>query len=357
MKFPPQHLSVAVGLGSLLLAETSQAAPPPPSHVVSRSTTHQKRARPSNRGFFTWLDDTNTPKSPALYHDFPDPTIIQADDGWYAFGTASGDTHVQVAKADDPSGPWEYQDMDLLADPGAWTDGSDIWAPDIRQVDNGSYVMYYTAQLGNSSRHCLGVATSDSILGTYQVSDEPWQCDYDLGGSIDSSGFRDDDGTRWVVYKIDGNTLGSGGSCDNTVDPIQPTPLMLQQVDVDGITKIGSPVEILDRTDVDGPLVEAPNIIKSSGGKYILFYSSHCFTSTGYNVLYATATDVQGPYTRHDDALLETGDFNLTSPGGGTSVVQGGLMVFHGDCDAGGSDRCMFVSNFTETGTNVLANR
>lgn len=305
---------------------------------------------------FTWLSATEESKEPALNHDFPDPSIIKGTDGYYAVATASGSVRVQVAKASTPSGPWELLDQDLFTDAGAWTNQKDVWAPDIRQVDNGSYVMYYTAQLNNSTRHCLGVATSNAILGPWSVSAEPWHCDLALGGTIDSSGFQDTDGTRYVTWKIDGNSIGNGGSCDNTVEPILATPIMLQQVEGDGITKVGDPVQILDRTDDDGPLVEAPNIIRSSAGKYILFFSSHCFTSTDYNVKYATATSAKGPYTRGDDALLETGDFNLTSPGGGTSLDEGGFMVFHGNCNAGGSNRCMFVSNFTETGTDVLAN-
>lgn len=356
MKFSPskQHF-LGAGLAGLLLAETALAVP-----FAFRSSERERRAgaRPPNRGMFTWLSATEEAKSPVLNHDFPDPSIIKGTDGYYAVATASGSVRVQVAKASNPEGPWSMLDQDLFTDAGAWTNGKDIWAPDIRQVDNGSYVMYYTAQLSNSTRHCLGVATSNAILGPWATSDEPWHCDHDLGGTIDSSGFQDEaDGTRWVVYKIDGNSIGNGGSCDNTVAPIKDTPLMLQQVAGDGVTKIGAATQILGRTDDDGPLVEAPNIIKSSAGRYILFFSSHCFTSTDYNVKYATATSVTGPYTRGQEALLETNDFNLTSPGGGTSLDEGGLMVFHANCDAGGSNRCMYVSNFTESGTNVLANR
>lgn len=314
------------------------------------------------RGFFTWLDNVDTAKEPALNLDFPDPSLIQGPDKWYAFATASGGKKVQYATASEPAGPWTYVDEDLLPEAGSWTNQVDVWAPDIRMVDNGTYVMYYTAALANNTGvHCLGVATAAKIEGPWQVDDEPWQCDEDLGGTIDSSGFEDDDGTRYVTYKVDGNSKGNGGSCDNTVPPIKSTPIMLQKVAGDGITKIGAATQILDRIDSDGPLVEAPNIIKSSNGKYVLFYSSHCFTSTGYNVLYATASSVAGPYTRSTDPFLQTNMFNLTSPGGGTSTVgeKNTVMLFHANCptNQGGSNRCMFVSNFTETGAGVLANR
>lgn len=314
------------------------------------------------RGFFTWLDDVDAAKTPALNLDFPDPSLIEGPDKWYAFATASAGKRVQYATAPAPAGPWTYVDQDLLPEPGSWTDKVDVWAPDIRMVDNGTYVMYYTAALANNTAvHCLGIATADKIEGPWQVDDEPWQCDEDLGGTIDSSGFEDADGTRYVVYKVDGNSKGNGGSCDNTVAPIKSTPIMLQKVAGDGTTKIGAATQILDRIDADGPLVEAPNIIKSSNGNYVLFYSSHCFTSTGYNVLYATAPSVTGPYTRGANPFLQTNMFNLTSPGGGTSTVgeKNNVMLFHANCptNQGGSNRCMFVSNFTETGTGVLANR
>lgn len=322
---------------------------------------------------YTWMDDVEQAKSPVLNLDFPDPSLIEGPDQWYAFATASSNYGswklVQYATAPHPSGPWTYVNADLLKGyAGSWTDNVNVWAPDVRMVDDGTYVMYYTAALANSTgskqTHCLGVATADEVGGPWSVDDEYWHCDEDRGGSIDSSGFQDDDdGTRWVVYKVDGNSDGNGGDCNNSVEPIQSTPIMLQQVAGDGVTKMGDPVQILDRTDADGPLVEAPNIIKASDGQYVLFYSSHCFNSPLYNVLYATASQVTGPYTRATGSFLKTGMFNLTSPGGGTSAIPESdgdhVMLFHGNCatPVGGSNRCLFVSNFTETGNGVLANR
>ncbi|KAF3771434.1 family 43 glycoside hydrolase [Cryphonectria parasitica EP155] len=345
---PLSQTLININLVNLLLLRSGQAAPSMSAYDI--------------RGAFVWHDHVDQPKTPALYQDFPDPSILEGPDKWYAFATASGDKRVQYATAPDPSGPWTYVDEDLLPDPGSWTDGVDIWAPDVRMVDDGTYVMYYTAALANNTAiHCLGVATSDNIDGPYSVNDEYWHCDEDQGGSIDSSGFVDSDGTRYVTWKIDGNSDGNGGSCDNTVAPIKDTPIMLQQVEGDGTTKVGDPVQILDRVASDGPLVEAPNIVLSSSGKYVLFYSSHCFTSTQYNVLYATADAVTGPYTRSSQPFLQTSMFNLTSPGGGTSTVgeDSTTMLFHANCPTyvGGSNRCMFVSSFTEVGMTVLANR
>lgn len=144
----------------------------------------------------------------------------------------------------------------------------------------------------------------------------------------------------YVVYKGDGNSVGSGGYCGNTKLPRKPVPILLQELESDGITPIGEPTTILNIIKSDGPLVEAPNIIRTQDGTYYLFFSSHCFTSLGYNIKYAHATSLKGPYTRVPRPLLQTGDFGLEAPGGATVSPDGTKMVFHANC---GGWRCMYA--------------
>lgn len=109
---------------------------------------------------------------------------------------------------------------------------------------------------------------------------------------------------------------------------------MLQEVSAsDGVTPVGAPQQILDRIDDDGPLVEAPNLVATSdGSSYVLFYSSHCYDDPAYDVKYAVATSVAGPYERRGQ-LLTTGDYGLTSPGGATATPAGDVLLFHANCD------------------------
>lgn len=289
-----------------------------------------------------------------LQRDFPDPTIVQAEDGtWYSFATNSGGKNVQTAHAPDPLGPWRWLDYDALPDVG-WATGRHTWAPDVRQTDNGSYIMYYSGQHpGDSGTHCVGVALSPNIMGPYTPLPEPWACHMDQGGAIDPAGFQDEStGRRYVAYKVDGNHVGNGGDCGNGIEPLVPTPLLLQEVDPgDGHTKIGEPVEILDRTAADGPLVEAPDIVRLEDGTYVLFFSSFCFSSSRYNVNYATSRSVTGPYVRAEKPLLATGDFGLRSPGGATSVAGGGMMLFHANCEQG---RCLYATSYLVVGSEVI---
>lgn len=60
---------------------------------------------------------------------------------------------------------------------------------------------------------------------------------------------------------------------------------------------------------------------------YILFYSSHCYSTTSYDVAYATASSVNGPYTKAAVPLLRTPDFpGLVGPGGASSNGAGYLV-------------------------------
>lgn len=126
---------------------------------------------------------------------------------------------------------------------------------------------------------------------------------------------------------------------------------MLQEMDVNNwVSPVGNPIQILDRTDADGPLVEAPYIIGTSDGHYVLFYSTHCYTSTAYDIKYAVATSVTGPYTRKGQ-LIGTGDFGLTSPGGASATPGGDVLLFHANC-AGTTDgsRCMHTIDLSSAG-------
>jgi beta-xylosidase len=216
--------------------------------------------------------------------------------------------------------------------------------------DNGKFMMYYAATHATvvngkrtSGRHCIGHAISNTPEGPFTpMSDEPLYCPLDQGGAIDPNHFRDVDGTHYVSYKIDGNAMGHGGSCGNAVPPLMPTPIMLQQVAPDGFTPIGPPTTILDRGDGDGPLVEAPSLMRRTDGTYYLFYSSNCYDNTKYDVNFATAKNVRGPYTKTDRPLLITGDNGLISPGGADVSRDGKKILFHGNANGG---RTMYVGD------------
>ncbi|PWY71830.1 endo-arabinase [Aspergillus sclerotioniger CBS 115572] len=289
----------------------------------------------------------------AIDSDFPDPGFVQADDGtWYAFGTNGNNRTVQVAKSSDFK-TWTLLDKEALPTLAGWETAIDHWAPDVIRRNDGKYVLYYSGEAKEMLRHhCVGTAVSESTdpTGPYIPNATPLSCRLDQGGSIDASGFLDKDGSRYVVFKVDGNSIGNGGDCNNGIAPLKPTPILLQQVATDGFTPVGDAVQILDRDDSDGPLVEAPNLILH-GDTYFLFYSTHCYTDPLYDVRWATAKSITGPYTKTGAQLVKSGDYNLVSPGGGTVCGCGDRMLFHGFC--GNNRRCTYAADLSIVDTQV----
>lgn len=265
--------------------------------------------------------------------NFPDPSFIKTVDGWHAFCTQSTVDgkylHVPQASSKDFKNWTSAGAVDAMPELASWINGANanVWAPDVVALPDGTFILYYTAVSRAYNTHCLGFATSKNVGGPYVDSaSEPWICPASQGGAIDPAGYTNKDGTHWVVYKVDGNSIGHGGSCGNTVAPIVPTPIMLQQVAEDGHTLLGQPTEILTNNADDGPYVEAPSLAKWDGD-YVLFFSSHCYTSSEYDTKYAFATDIRGPYTRKGE-LLKTGAA-LQAPGGLDVSPHGRKALFH----------------------------
>lgn len=167
-------------------------------------------------------------------------------------------------------------------------------------------------------QHCIGAAVSDTIEGVYHPQSDFFQCNRTSSGAIDPAWFRDDDDRQYVVYKteIPQNFLEvrevrcSGGENASDVRKAK-----------EGVEWAGNARRLLEVNGQgysDGNNMEAPYIFKR-GGVYFLAYSTH-FTGDGtYDVQYATADNVMGPYTRVKEPLLTTTDrfgCKLVGPGG-----------------------------------------
>ena len=339
-----------------------------------------------------------SPIRAAIQENFPDPSIWFDNGTWYAYATNNaagindqtkyafthneyGQANVQLATSKDFV-HWRLQPVarDPLPMTGAWvvpgfTNSTKVkpailrgkvWAPSIiRRPSDNKYVLYYSASSNgptvrahNLRSHCIGAAVSetDSPAGPFRAQNETLICTYRRGGSIDTYAFLDLDGTLYVAYKVDGNSIGHGGVCGNTHKPIVPTPIMLQKLHPDGIAQEGYPEQILDRIESDGPLIEAPALIRSQEGIYFLFFSSGCTRSRSYTVKYATAKDILGPYIRAPKPLLKTGDWGLLSPGSvgihKDSSGGGWNMAFHARiATADGKVRAMFTTKLDLVGT------
>lgn len=120
-----------------------------------------------------------------------------------------------------------------------------------------------------------------------------------------------------------------------------------------GSTPIGPAYTLLNNRGLpDGGSVEAPSLVQTSDGTYILYFSSGCFLTENYTVNYATSTSITGPYTRADIPLFQTGDYGLVAPGGMTMFRDAKHMVFHARWGAG-MNRALYVAEIGYRGDVV----
>lgn len=254
--------------------------------------------------------------------DFADPDVIEADGHYVAFATNSRGVNVQFATSSDLM-HWHGALQDALPDLPTWASEGRTWAPDVSAMEGGGYMMYFAATHTASDKQCIGVATSPTVSGPYtSVADEPLVCPLDEGGAIDPATFTDDDGTRYLIWKNDGNCCG----IDTWIELAPLTP--------DG-TRLAAPAtKLLTRTEPwEGQLVEAPVLVKRDG-HYVMFYSANDYATPDYAVGVATSAAITGPYLKQEGPLLSTGSTGgrYLGPGGQDIIptADGDVILFHG---------------------------
>lgn len=259
--------------------------------------------------------------NPVLERNFADPGVLEADGTWYAYATGDLTVNLQVASSTDLVG-WERLGEALPRLP-FWQPSSKglTWAPEVTETSAG-YVMYYTGRDVQAGKQCIALAVADDPAGPFvDESEEPLVCQYDLGGSIDPFPFQDADGTRYLLWKNDGNCCG------------MQTRIYLQEMTEDGLELVGKPVDLGVQNDRgwEGHLIEAPTLFMQ-GGTYYLFFSANDYGSERYAVGYATSRKVLGPFTdAEENPILVSGD-GAAGPGGQAIVADadGDLwMLYH----------------------------
>ena len=266
--------------------------------------------------------ETDGPAPFLIDQDFPDPDVWEADGGYVAFATNSPGVNIQVATSDDLE-EWDVSLDDPLPDLPAWASEGRTWAPDVSAQPDGGYIMYFVAAHTASDKQCIGAATSDSVMGPYTpVEGDPLICTLDEGGAIDPASFTDVDGSRYLVWKNDGN-------CCAMDTWIQLTPLT-----PDGLATAGPAAKLFNQTEAwEGNLVEAPVMVERDG-EYVVFYSANDYGGDQYAIGVASSPELTGPYTKQPGPFLSsegTGDRYL-GPGGQDVIAtdDGDVMLFHG---------------------------
>ncbi|HEX8189636.1 MAG TPA: glycoside hydrolase family 43 protein [Pyrinomonadaceae bacterium] len=243
--------------------------------------------------------------NPVFDEDFPDPTVIDAGDGWfYAYATQT-DTggrvvNFQTARSRDLV-RWERVGDALPAKP-SWASRTQLfWAPDVHRRGRTFY-MYFSAGLdpgpakqfkkergaekSEEGVFCLGVATSSRPEGPFRDSGRPLKCGLSFV-NIDPMAFDDPRTGRKYLY------WGSGFQ-----------PIRVQELAPDRLSfkKGSAPVELVkaDKSVPFQTLVEGAWVVYRNGFYYLFYSGENCchgpLQEIKYAALVARSESPTGPF-------------------------------------------------------------
>lgn len=229
-----------------------------------------------------------------------DPSIIKVGDSYYIFGS-----HLAAAKSENlrdwrliASGVREGNRLipnvlTELKETLTWAQTNTLWAPDVVQLEDGRYYMYYCACKGDSPRSALGIAVSDNIEGPYHnlgiiLKSGMWGTSEDKTAydatrhpnTVDPHAFYDKEGRLWMVYGS-----YSGGIFILELNRETGFPLPEQGY---GIKLTGG-----NHSRIEGPYI----LYNQTTDYYYLFLSfGGLDVDGGYNIRVARSKTPQGPY-------------------------------------------------------------
>ena len=229
-----------------------------------------------------------------------DPSIIRAEDGYYyIYGS-----HMAAARSADLI-DWEYISRDAtnagctlvenvqtqMKEALSYAKTNTFWAPDVVQLADGRYAMYYCTCEGSSPLSMLGIAYADKPEGPYvnggillKSGYAGYNANY-YPNVVDPCTFYDKEGRLWMVYGS-----YSGG-------------IFILEMDVN--TGLPLPGKTVNGTKLLGgnhARIEAPYIMYSPETDYYYLFLSFggLNANDGYNIRVCRSKNPDGPY---EDAL------------------------------------------------------
>ncbi|WP_307163264.1 family 43 glycosylhydrolase [Massilia sp. WF1] len=234
-----------------------------------------------------------------------DPSVIKVGDTFYVFGS-----HLASARSKDLMN-WTQMTSSVsatnplflngsanvyteLAETFKWAQSTTLWAPDVRQLADGKFYMYYNACKGDSPVSALGVAVANNVEGPYVnkgiiLKSGMWgQPSYDgtiydalrHPNTVDPNVFFDNAGKLWMIYGS-----YSGGIFIMQMNPANGMPFPGQGY---GKRLIGG----------NHSRIEGAYVMYSPATAYYYMFTSFggLDANGGYNMRVARSTNPDGPY-------------------------------------------------------------
>lgn len=284
--------------------------------------------------------------NPVIDRNFPDPSLLKVGGAYYAYATNSGENMPCETSPDLVH--WTALPDAMPRLPG-WARPNRTWAPEVLALPRGRYAVYFAAWDAATNKQAVGVAVGATPAGPFAAAPDagPLVSEAEIGGAIDPTTFTDRDGSRYLIWKNDGNSMG------------RDTWLWVQRLSADGLQVAGTPTKLLkEDRPWEGNLVEAPTLVRH-GGKYYLFYSANDYASCNYAVGYAVSDSLTGPYTKPRPTAWLAASPGFCGPGGEDIVAArdgSTWMAYHTWAKGPHSYRAMSLDRLTwQDGVPVLS--
>ncbi len=219
-----------------------------------------------------YLKPVPQPKKVAL----GDPFIMLYQDTYYAYGTEAADGITVYTSNDLIS--WKKMDQLALHKEDTWANRW-FWAPEVYVV-NGKFYMYFSA-----NEH-IAVAVSDSPLGPFKQTEKKPMLEGEK--CIDNSLFIDDDGKPYLFFDRFNDGLNIW-SAELEKDLIHIKTNTLKKC-----------IHVSQPWEEEWPRVNEGAFITKHNGVYYLTYSGNSYECQCYGIGYATATSINGPWTKYE---------------------------------------------------------
>lgn len=232
--------------------------------------------------------------NPVLDADFPDPTVIKAQDGLfyaYATQTKTNGKWVNIQVATSPDGhTWKLLGDALPVKPAWAAHTQDFWAPHVLYDSAmGKYVMFYSAESDDTATtKCIGIALSSTPQGPFVPEDTPLVSGKGFV-NIDPMAFVDPISHKKLLY------WGSG---------FRPIKVQEMADNWRNFAPGSQPKDVVPpKKDKNYSNLVEGAWVDYNNGKYYLYYSGdNCCANPKYAVMVARADNPFGPFIRLSEA-------------------------------------------------------
>jgi arabinan endo-1,5-alpha-L-arabinosidase len=263
-----------------------------------------------------------------------DPSMIKSGNSYLLFATGGGiEQRASVDRITFTPAITPHAFAALPAWTAPYTNGTDLWAPDV-SFNGGQYYLYFAASTFGSSNSAIGLATSvTGGVGTWIDSGAAVLTSATCAGSnaIDPAFISDASGNWWLAF----------GSFFNGINVVQLDP---------GTGKpLGAKPTCHSLAQRTGTAIEGSTVYLHAGMYYLFASVDVCCQgiNSTYHIVVGRSSSPQGPYVDRGGVAMTQGGGtivlathgNIIGPGGQDvlSDTDGDFLVYHYyDGDNGG---------------------